>query len=477
MQLIYLWVAEYKNIKNQGFNFSLDFKCEYDEKSNKLTIDENKNYPSIFPSNINVTAIVGENGSGKSSVLFQELNQNHGFSSGLKIIYNKKNRKLEIHEPYRVSHNDSPYLEICKIENKTDITIEKKTVFDDIDLDLFQKQDLSQPIGDSLDKEYSLYFDWDILNYFDLENFLQQSMHNTVKTKPNELIRFIQSEKDNELIDYKLFYDKIIEKIILNYKQFPFEKYGFVPYILSITYEEISSNIEELRNRFGSNKGHNFFEIHIKDFFENVDNLELEITNLEINIYNEKQYTIFELSHGERARFLMFFIMYIQIKDKLKDYNSLIVYLDEPDLMLHPNWQKQVIQNLITLFTDNNIHFILTTHSPFLLSDLPKENIIFLKKGKQVYPDIETFGANIHTLLSHGFFMDNGLMGEFAKSQIDDVINYLNNKKSDIKDNDKAQNIINLIGEPIIKRQLQKMLDSHRLREMEARLTKLEDNR
>ena len=62
MELVYLWVKEYKNIKNQGFNFSPRFECEFDGEN--LTINENKDYVSIFPENINVTAIVGENGSG-----------------------------------------------------------------------------------------------------------------------------------------------------------------------------------------------------------------------------------------------------------------------------------------------------------------------------------------------------------------------------------------------------------------------------
>ena len=113
------------------------------------------------------------------------------------------------------------------------------------------------------------------------------------------------------------------------------------------------------------------------------------------------------------------------------------------------------------LFKEKRFHLIITSHSPFILSDLPKENIIFLEKGKQVYPfedGKQTFGANIHTLLSHGFFMKDGLMGEFAKSKIDDVINYLNGKESEIKDDNSAQNIINIIGEPIIKRELQRML-------------------
>ena len=77
--------------------------------------------------------------------------------------------------------------------------------------------------------------------------------------------------------------------------------------------------------------------------------------------------------------------------------------------------------------------------------------------------------------------MQDGLIGKFAKSKIDDVINYLNNNKTTIKDNDEAQNIINIIGEPIIKRQLQKMMDSKRLNkvdkidDIEKQIIKLED--
>ncbi|WP_151945259.1 hypothetical protein [Aliarcobacter butzleri] len=59
--------------------------------------------------------------------------------------------------------------------------------------------------------------------------------------------------------------------------------------------------------------------------------------------------------------------------------------------------------------------------------------------------------------------MKDGLMGEFAKEKINDVINFLNGNKSLITTNDEAQNLINIIGEPVIKKQLQKMLDSKRL--------------
>ena len=73
MELVYLWVEDYKNIKKQGFNFSPRFRCEYDEEKNELNIvdkdETGEFYPkNFFGDNINVTAIVGENGTGKSNV-------------------------------------------------------------------------------------------------------------------------------------------------------------------------------------------------------------------------------------------------------------------------------------------------------------------------------------------------------------------------------------------------------------------------
>ena len=84
MELVYLWVEDYKNIRKQGFDFSRRFECEYDEEKNELTINENKDYVSIFPDNINITAIVGENGRGKTNIV-KCLGNN--FSINKKIVF------------------------------------------------------------------------------------------------------------------------------------------------------------------------------------------------------------------------------------------------------------------------------------------------------------------------------------------------------------------------------------------------------
>ena len=195
-------------------------------------------------------------------------------------------------------------------------------------------------------------------------------------------------------------------------------------------YDNFSFKIEQLNSKII-----NF----IFDLPEYIFNIELKDENKSFE----------DLSFGERQlltqlNFIQFYInkkQYIPYedidifveKDNKKidvDFNvekkvkSMIVLIDELEIGLHPNWQKNAI-NYIFDFLQNikdiDFNLIITSHSPFLLSDLPKENVIFLEKGKQVKPfkeDEQTFGANIHTLLSNGFFMSDGLMGEFAKSKI-----------------------------------------------------------
>lgn len=78
MELIYIWIEEYKNIKNQGFNLSPNHNFELIEKEEgKYRLEDKimdevreRNPKEFFGEDINnITAIVGKNGSGKSSLI------------------------------------------------------------------------------------------------------------------------------------------------------------------------------------------------------------------------------------------------------------------------------------------------------------------------------------------------------------------------------------------------------------------------
>lgn len=53
-----------------------------------------------------------------------------------------------------------------------------------------------------------------------------------------------------------------------------------------------------------------------------------------------------------------------------------IVLIDELDLHLHPNWQRHVVAELKRAFP--NIQFVATTHSPFIVQSLAKDELINL---------------------------------------------------------------------------------------------------
>jgi len=531
MELVYLWIEEYKNIKNQGFNFSPRFECKYE--NGELSIEE-KEYQSIFPDNINITAIVGKNGAGKSGVLelifslniknwyskyikiFKYNDKLYVFSNIFNLIINDRNiiscylptfpdkdNKYNQNYEYRNNIYNNIFLYKYNLEENNDFDNKENFYpnkllkltdmkFDDMKNIIFYilnnkhtkvfgnyfqpdkiliqyNQFYSQKISELKNRYNSLYLkndNWNIKTYFiyyiylyiliildslslngniqnisfvkslkDIRNFIDIYIKNyLVEDKPYDTFKRNTIAK-NEIKKLLKYIDKInslqeFDKLIqTNTKEFTFP--------LNININFLKTNffiIEELPN---------CFNINFKDSYKNI-------------FYND-------LSSGEKSVLRVFF--YIEKIIRKSKNNEFIFLLDEIENELHPEWQKKLLNYLIDTFKDKKqtFHFIFTTHSSFLLSDIPKENIIFLKNGKQIDVDINTFGANIHTLLTHGFFMNDGLIGEFAKSKINEVIKFLNNEKSEIKNNNEAKNIISKIGEPIIKRQLQKMLDSKRL--------------
>jgi len=58
-----------------------------------------------------------------------------------------------------------------------------------------------------------------------------------------------------------------------------------------------------------------------------------------------------------------------------------IVLIDEIDMHLHPSWQQRVLKDLQTIFP--NIQFIVTTHSPQVLSSISNEHIRIIDPLKE----------------------------------------------------------------------------------------------
>jgi hypothetical protein len=161
----------------------------------------------------------------------------------------------------------------------------------------------------------------------------------------------------------------------------------------------------------------------------------------------------------------------------LVKYPYVNVIFDEVELYFHPDMQRTFIDYLLTSIKRANlteidaINICFATHSPFILSDIPNNNVMFLRRegtdrglelGKSVQTlerGIErlTFGANIHELLATRFFLDqHGLIGELSKKRIRSAINYLEagENANDVREmewtKESVRTFIDIIGEPLI---------------------------
>lgn len=74
-----------------------------------------------------------------------------------------------------------------------------------------------------------------------------------------------------------------------------------------------------------------------------------------------------------------------------------IVLIDEIDLHLHPSWQKRIIKDLRNIFP--KVQFILTTHSPSIISSISNEHLIILKDNEAIYPSSSTYGRDVNSVL------------------------------------------------------------------------------
>ncbi len=78
-----------------------------------------------------------------------------------------------------------------------------------------------------------------------------------------------------------------------------------------------------------------------------------------------------------------------------------IVLIDEIDLHLHPDWQQRVMIDLQRAFL--NVQFIVSTHSPQVVSSVPKETLRVLERGEITPFNCQTRGVESQQILSRIF--------------------------------------------------------------------------
>ena len=131
-------------------------------------------------------------------------------------------------------------------------------------------------------------------------------------------------------------------------------------------------------------------------------------------------------------------------------YDHINLILDEAELYYHPEYQRRYVQMLLESMSwckfknIKSINIVIVTHSPFILSDMVQDNILYLENGERKIVEGYTFGANYYDLLYNSFFFEKNAIGEVATRVITDMIQHPDNYKN-------KKWMLDILADPIIR--------------------------
>lgn len=546
MKLAYIWINEHKVLKNIHLAIDSSLGCDY--KNGELTIHRNESVKSFY-NGVSISAIIGKNGTGKSTILeFLEDSASGGNSSGIIVWYDdvegiyicpvniyKKNINIYSTEECSVVDDYQAFLKIKNISlinssnltdaNRLDVIKKGKSQsIYDLSLSYYQKQSLSftrkrfsrlmsylqhYSASDDLQKttiKYTFKFspsstaflesvieevidnNIDFVERVALENLRSELIDNNVNgnlSVKSQLIKFnislicqsasrkVKKEKSIQDIMYLIllicyvndncFKVYIITSLLSKYINFikynettSYRKYDnyknrdiydeydiqkLIEYAndeirkLEILSNEISSLINNKKVLFvKTDKGDGFYleTSHVNTIFK----LSELIEHLSDNISNNIPYGWDGFSTGEFAKLNLFSELYYFINNpKRSSKESYFIFMDEVDLYLHPDWQRNFLSDLLIFISKNfpieRTQILMTSHSPIIIGDFLPENIITLIKNDKGIVSIgesHGFGTQITDLYINGLHIES-TFGVHSKKYIEGILHRRNNEE------------------------------------------------
>ena len=149
--------------------------------------------------------------------------------------------------------------------------------------------------------------------------------------------------------------------------------------------------------------------------------------------------------------------------ESLNPGDSIVLLMDEPDKSLHPEWARRFLNDLlksINMHKDKKVQIILTSHSPFIVTDILPEFVYSIQEEGEkriIENDKNTYATNIYYLLMDSFMLEN-TFGEYSYSQIKGIIDELReNEDIEPRKLQRMKAVIDRIGEKAIKKQIMQL--------------------
>ncbi|WP_452232308.1 restriction system-associated AAA family ATPase [Lacinutrix sp. MEBiC02595] len=146
----------------------------------------------------------------------------------------------------------------------------------------------------------------------------------------------------------------------------------------------------------------------------------------------EKPLLLKNLSDGEQ-QFLHSLGICLMLKGK-----SALLLLDEPETHFNPDWRSKFISTLkvcLEASSSNNLmrDILITSHSPFIISDCYPDKVIVFEKGEQPKNardiNFRTYGTSIDIIMEN-IFKKNNTIGDLSRGEIEDIEEEINGLES-----------------------------------------------
>lgn len=428
MKIKYLYIKNYKKFKDLELVFDT-------EKDNKLI-------KSIF-NEMNVTALIGENGSGKTtilsfiSIIFRYLQRKQSeIPSNFILRYQIDFNTIELskkEENLFISINNEPKKLILEYDVKKGYIRrknQKNIEIDDITYDDIMKYLPSKVVISSFDIDYPGGYNWNYKGHRLIEivtGYAYQKESSIGLNISLGIFKFLKIlyEGDNYL-------NELIKSLGLNLSD------KVCAYCISETYDYdyLKNELIKILERYRYNNKEEIIDSIFKNtylnqyFTESFGNLmppyecfnlkrfllekeyNSEILELLIkeklfyinDFYIKKgdfEYSMVKMSTGEKMFLGRIFYILSNIQE-----NSIVI-IEEPEVHLNYSWVKQIISVFIKIFGTYKCHFFISSHNYSFINNLLSEQILIMNDDTPFSPEFNTLLCNNEELNYHVFKKSN----------------------------------------------------------------------
>ncbi len=408
-----------KSISNKIEKLSKDFERQYESKKYSFKLDEIyindyrilKDFKIKFDSNISI--LIGENGSGKSTFIEYISNV---FAH---LFLNERKKDINLSE-YELGKFKFKYI-FDKVDQSYYVTVKNETDYfnpiyeTDSPLHWPDRFVVSYSgITDRLKKMVKKYFEDTFVKNINSDGSKYSIAPNEFYLPKNRFyyadilylnfiycaLLFSKNDEANNLLQkinvdvadceikfvYGKKYEKLQDKLGKNIAGDFFRQ--FKNYADGKNYFVGMFSLQDMFHLFKK-------DISSQEVFDILYYLKLNdlISDIKISWKNESgNFDLEHISEGQKQE-----LMTLGLSLVFDSPNTLFLF-DEPDTYLHPKWQREFISSLAKAL-ENGGCAIVTTHSPLLLGNAENAQVNILNKGKLVNNSYKYFGKDNNDIL------------------------------------------------------------------------------